>query len=357
MSHADQDRPAGVCSCEWDLSLVEHAVGGAAAGCDRYPPFGAADTLCHTVGEAGMLLLWSTGLLSLVALTAAHAIPQPSATAQQPASAARQPSTAAPPLSAAEQLSALLGPAVEAAVLRALAAERAAQQQCAADAGQRALGRLEQRLDILTRDVTALQTALDAVQGGVTPARGGDTKQERSESPPDPRTEQEPEPESEPKTEPVCDPQPAPLPAGSASHREPERRACARSCLQLRNQASSPQDGVYWFTGMPVPVFCDFSHDDGGWTLLLSAVSQHGWDPFSVLARNRLSPSLTDNYSILQYADAIRDLGTSDRFAYRIETQAETGRRRWGGIWFRSSTVQLRGRDGYPDGNRLGQAV
>ena len=85
---------------------------------------------------------------------------------------------------------------------------------------------------------------------------------------------------------------------------------------------------------MPVPVLCDFSHDGGGWTLLLTAASKHGWDPFSVRARNTISPSLTDNYSILERADAIRDLTSGGRFAYRIETQAENGRQRWGGIWF-----------------------
>ncbi|KAF0292457.1 hypothetical protein FJT64_009551 [Amphibalanus amphitrite] len=116
-------------------------------------------------------------------------------------------------------------------------------------------------------------------------------------------------------------------------YEEPAVRACARSCLQLRDQGGGPQDGVYWFTGMPVPVYCDFSHDGGGWTLLLTAVSRHGWDLLSILRRSELSPSLEDNYSILWHADAIRDLGTGDRFAYRIETQAETGRQRWGGVW------------------------
>ena len=124
-------------------------------------------------------------------------------------------------------------------------------------------------------------------------------------------------------------PEPVPVP-----YEEPAVRACARSCLQLREQGGTPRDGVYWFTGMSVPVLCDFSHDGGGWTLLLTAVSHPGWDALSALSRSPLSPTLTDNYSILQHADAIRDLGTGDRFAYRIETQAEKGRQRWGGIWF-----------------------
>ena len=131
-----------------------------------------------------------------------------------------------------------------------------------------------------------------------------------------------------------CEDQPLPLTGNQTSFQRPDRVTCAHSCLQLRDQGGSPQDGVYWFTGMPVPVFCDFSHDGGGWTLLLTAVSRQGWDLLSVLSRNELSPSLDDNFSILRHADAIRDLSSGGRFAYRIETQAEKGRQRWGGIWF-----------------------
>ena len=280
-----------------------------------------------------MALRWAGILQCLLCLAAAHSIPEPSAAVQPP--------------SAADQLSALLGPAVESAVSRALVAERAAQQQCAVDAGQRALGRLEERLDVLSRDVTALQAALAAVQGAATAARGENGRREPSEWPPKPKPETEPElepeqmeperrpeMEPEPEREPVCDAQPAALPAGSAAHGAPERRACARSCLQLRNQGGPHHDGVYWFTGMPVPVFCDFSHDGGGWTLLLTAVNKHGWDPFSARARNKKSPSLTDNYSILEQGDAIRNLTAGGRFAYRIEAQVEQGRQRWGGVWF-----------------------
>ncbi|KAF0297395.1 hypothetical protein FJT64_005098 [Amphibalanus amphitrite] len=119
-----------------------------------------------------------------------------------------------------------------------------------------------------------------------------------------------------------------------APHQRPEKLACARSCQQLRSQGGSPQDGVYWFTGMPVPVLCDFSHDGGGWTLLLTAKSRDGWNLLSVRGRRERSPSLDDNYSILRHANDFRDLGNGTRFAYRIETQAEKGRQRWGGVWF-----------------------
>ncbi|KAF0309461.1 hypothetical protein FJT64_019411 [Amphibalanus amphitrite] len=208
-----------------------------------------------------------------------------------------------PPPSAAAQLTELLGPVVKEAVGRALDAREAAQ------AG-RSLTRLERRLDDVLEEMAALRSAVTALQGQPVVSTAA------------------------PDSEPACERSPRPIPAGQAPHQRPEVLACARSCLQLRDQGGAPQDGVYWFTGMPVPVLCDFSHDGGGWTLLLTAVSRDGWDLLSVLQRNDRSPSLTDNYSILQLGDAIRDLGNGTRFAYRIEAQAETGRQRWGGIWF-----------------------
>ena len=139
---------------------------------------------------------------------------------------------------------------------------------------------------------------------------------------------------TEPEPEPTCERSGRPLLANQTLYQRPALLACARSCLQLRNQGDSPQDGVYWFTGMPVPVLCDFSHDGGGWTLLLTAVSRSDWDTLSVLGRNQGSPSLVDNYSVLHLANYIRDLGSGDRFAYRIEAQAELARQQWGGVWF-----------------------
>ena len=167
---------------------------------------------------------------------------------------------------------------------------------------------LQDRLTVLERDLADLGLRLSLLEG---------------EKP----AKLQPEPEQ------TCDKSPRPLPTGQAPFQRPAVPACARSCLQLRDQGGSPRDGVYWFTGMPVPVLCDFSHDGGGWTLLLTAASRAGWDTLNVLGRDRFSPSLTDNYSILRHADAIRDLGSGDRFAYRIETQAEVARQQWGGVW------------------------
>ncbi|KAF0296345.1 hypothetical protein FJT64_006265 [Amphibalanus amphitrite] len=316
-------------------------------------------------------------VLFLVTLTAAHPTEQPLESPQPPAADQPAPPAVSYQPSAAEQLSALLSPLVEGAVSRAQCGWQLAQLagrlerlQAGADAGHRALAELTRqqlRLDSVVHDVTALQLSELTRAGQAVPVVRGEVcqpPQERRDgkelsAAPEPVTNMtkrhipqsgailEQQPELEPGPEPVhqvrptaeveseadCEAHPAALPAHVAAYQEPETRACARSCLQLRNQGVA-QDGVYWLTGLPVPVLCDFSHDDGGWTLLLTAVSRDGWDPYSVLGRSELSPSLTDNYSILRHADTIRDLGSGTRFAYRIETQAEKGRQRWGGIWF-----------------------
>ena len=192
--------------------------------------------------------------------TSEPAVQQPAATDQQ--------------LAAAEQLSRLLDRAV-----RRVLSGRAA----AADSGQ--LQRLQQRLDLLELRMAAgqCQVRRPHVHLPYCPTEPElelepeslPQPQEKTERKPGP--EQEPESQPQPKTdpgpepEPPCEQSPSPLPADQAPHQRPAVLACAGSCLQLRDQGGSPQDGVYWFTGMSVPVFCDFSHDGGGWTLLLTA--------------------------------------------------------------------------------------
>ena len=206
-----------------------------------------------------------------------------------------------PQSSVQDQLKTLLTPVLEEVVTRSNSGWQLSQLAVQ-------LARVQLRLDTVVSDVSELKLAALAGGGGVCPPQ---------------RTETTVRPAVAPEPRSVCETAPAPLALDAAPHQEPAVRACARSCLQLRNQGGAPQDGVYWLTGLPVPVLCDFSHDGGGWTLLLTAVSHPGWDALSALSRSPLSPSLTDNYSILEHADAIRDLRTGSRFAYRIETQAE----------------------------------
>ncbi|KAF0302202.1 hypothetical protein FJT64_025690 [Amphibalanus amphitrite] len=116
----------------------------------------------------------------------------------------------------------------------------------------------------------------------------------------------------------------------AAGNRPPSAPA---TCLQLQRANGSLADGVYQLAGLAEPVYCDFSHDGGGWTLLLTAASRAGWDRLNVRLRSADRPSLTDNYSILGRGDRLKAFGTGHRFAYRLEGQAQVDRRQWGGIW------------------------
>ena len=97
---------------------------------------------------------------------------------------------------------------------------------------------------------------------------------------------------------------------------------CAvRTCLELLQLNVTAASGVYWLPGWPVPVFCDQQQDGGGWTLMVSSVSQT-WTPAGsgvtlVTGRNTETPSIEDDYSILAEGDRVIRYGTGDRFIYR----------------------------------------
>ncbi|XP_073247149.1 uncharacterized protein [Porites lutea] len=110
-----------------------------------------------------------------------------------------------------------------------------------------------------------------------------------------------------------------------------------KSCMEVsfRGLLTNPvSDGI--FTIKPpghheVKTYCDFTTEGGPWTLLLTSKTRTGWDADKIKQRNSDNPSLQNDFSILGFADAIKNFDQSqDYFQYRIEAD---GTSRWGGIW------------------------
>ncbi|KAJ7386460.1 metalloendopeptidase [Desmophyllum pertusum] len=113
------------------------------------------------------------------------------------------------------------------------------------------------------------------------------------------------------------------------------------SCRHLRQISEEKNhdypDGVYKIYPIgakPVMAFCDMTRDGGGWTLLVTSHT-NSWASNNVKLRNADSPKLDDDYSILQYADSIKDNinVAGSKFEYRLEANSrgrwvESGRHR-----------------------------
>ena len=102
------------------------------------------------------------------------------------------------------------------------------------------------------------------------------------------------------------------------------------SCRHLQRIAREKNhfypDGVYkiYPTGSrPVMTYCDMTRDGGGWTLLVTSHT-NSWKAQNVKLRNTNYPKLTGDFSILQYADSIKNNKevTGNTFEYRLEAQS-----------------------------------
>lgn len=106
------------------------------------------------------------------------------------------------------------------------------------------------------------------------------------------------------------------------------------SAYQIKQDFPNAQDGLYWIKnsningGVPFQIYADMITDGGGWTLILTNVGYAGWTYDNAVLRNETIPSLSTNYSIVQWADFIKK--SSIGFQYMMEADA---RNRWGGIW------------------------
>ena len=64
-----------------------------------------------------------------------------------------------------------------------------------------------------------------------------------------------------------------------------------RSCREFFERCNSKSDGLYTIylqkpnAAETANVFCDMTHDDGGWTLLVTSASNQGWSKDNVKTR------------------------------------------------------------------------
>ena len=82
-----------------------------------------------------------------------------------------------------------------------------------------------------------------------------------------------------------------------------------KSCLDVKFRGVRTS-GVYLIEprqGHVIRAYCNMDELNGGWTLLTTFATKHGWTSDSMQMREASEP-MTQDHSIFRYADNIKDL-------------------------------------------------